>query len=64
MVRHCAALSDGRGVTQEMVRQLITEQKSKLHGGRMTEAAEIFDDMVTSPDFTDFLTLVAYDYID
>jgi hypothetical protein len=30
----------------------------------MTEAAEIFEHMMTSPDFAEFLTLVAYDYID
>jgi malate synthase len=63
-VRHRVTLSDGRPVTQEMVRQAISEQKSKLQGGRITEAAEIYDRMMTSPDFADFLTLVAYDYID
>jgi malate synthase len=63
-VRHGARLSDGRPVTQEMVRQTIAEQKNKLNGGRMTEAAEIFERMMTSADFAEFLTLVAYDYID
>jgi malate synthase len=63
-VRHGARLSDGRPVTQEMVHTVIAEQKSKLQGGRMAEAAEIFEHMMTSPDFAEFLTLVAYDYID
>jgi malate synthase len=63
-VRHGAALSDGRRVTQELVRQVIIEQKSKLQGPRLAEAAEIFDYMMTSPDFAEFLTLAAYDYID
>ena len=63
-VRHGAALSDGRRVTQEMVRKVISEQKNKLQGARLAEAAEIFDHMMTSPDFAEFLTLVAYDYID
>jgi malate synthase len=63
-VRHGARLSDGRPVTQEMVRQVIAEQKSKLKSGRIVEAAEIYDRMITSPDFAEFLTLVAYDYID
>jgi len=63
-VKHGARLSDGRPVTQEMVRQAIAEQKNKLNGGRMTEAAEIFERMMTSADFAEFLTLVAYDYID
>ena len=32
--------------------------------GRFAEAAEIYDHMMTSPDFAEFLTMVAYDYID
>lgn len=63
-VRHRATLSNGRPVTQEMVREAIAEQKIKLKGSRMAEAAEIYEHMMTSPDFAEFLTLVAYDYID
>ena len=63
-VRHRATLSNGRPVTQEMVREAIAEQKNKLKGSRMAEAAEIYEHMMTSPDFAEFLTLVAYDYID
>jgi malate synthase len=63
-LRHGARLSDGRPVTQEMVRLVIAEQKSKLKSGRIAEAAEIYDRMITSSDFAEFLTLVAYDYID
>jgi malate synthase len=63
-VKHGAHLSDGRPVTQEIVSQTIAEQKNKLKGGRLAEAAEIFERMMTSADFAEFLTLVAYDYID
>jgi malate synthase len=63
-VRHRAKLSDGRPVTQEMVRDVITAKKSQLTGERMAEAAEIYERMMTSADFSEFLTLVAYDYID
>jgi len=63
-VKHGARLSDGRSVTPEMVRQIIAEQKSKLRGGRISEAAEIFQRMMTSTDFAEFLTLEAYDYVD
>jgi malate synthase len=63
-VKHGATLADGRPVTQDMVRQVIGEQKNKLKGGRMADAAEIFERMMTSKDFAEFLTLVAYDYID
>ncbi len=61
-VRHGARLSDGRPVTQEMVRNVMAEQK--LQGGRIAQAAEILERMMTSPDFAEFLTLVAYDYVD
>jgi len=43
---------------------VIDEQKNKLGGARMDLAARIYDQMMTSPDFPEFLTLIAYDYID
>ena len=63
-VRHGARLSDRRPVNREMVQRVIAEKKEKLKGGRIAEAAEIFEQMMTSPHFAEFLTLVAYDYID
>jgi len=64
-VKHGAKLSgDGRPITQEMVRGLVNEQKKKMNGPRKEEAAAIFDRMMTDPHFAEFLTLVAYDYID
>jgi len=63
-VKHGAKLSDGRVVTQGLVREIITEQKNKLQGSRMAEAAGLFDRMMTSPDFAEFVTLQAYDYIE
>jgi malate synthase len=63
-LRHSANLSDGQTVTKELVRSVIAEQKNKLKGDRMAEAADIFDGMMTSSEFAEFLTLVAYDYID
>jgi malate synthase len=64
-VRHGARLSDdGRPITQEMVRACIAEQKKKLTGARAEDAGAIFGRMMTSADFPEFLTLVAYDYID
>ena len=63
-VKHSARLSDGRPITGEMVHQIIAEQKNKLKGDRITEAADIFRRMMTSTDFAEFLTLEAYDYID
>ena len=63
-VRHGAKLSDGRCVTQNMIREIIAEKKRDLTGARMADAAAIYEEMMTSPDFAEFLTLVAYDYID
>ena len=63
-VRHGAALSSGRRVTQELIRQVIAEQKNRLPGDRMAEAAQIYEQMILAKDFPEFLTLVAYDYID
>jgi len=62
--KHGARLSDGRPVTHEMIRQVIAEQRSKLKGGRIEDAADIFLRMMTRDDFAEFLTLEAYDYID
>jgi malate synthase len=64
-VRHGARFShDGRPITQELVRGFIADQKKQLKGARMEEAGAIFDRMMTDRDFAEFLTLVAYDYID
>ena len=63
-VRHGAALSDGRRVTQDMVRSFIADQRQLLKGTRIADASTIFERMMTSSDFAEFLTLVAYDYID
>jgi malate synthase len=62
-VRHEAKI-DGRPITRDLVRQVIADQQSKLKGARIARAAEIFDRLITRPDFAEFLTLVAYDYIE
>jgi malate synthase len=62
-LRHGAKLSDGRPITREMVREVIAGQKARLKGLRMSEAAEIYEKMILSADFPEFLTLKAYDYI-
>src|SRR6516165_2516709 len=67
-VKHGAKLSDGRTVTPQLVRQAIAEELEKLHKQLGAErfdssgfktAAQIFDSMMTSVDFPEFLTLVA-----
>jgi len=64
-VRHGAKITDdGRTITAEMVRSLIPEQKRKLQGARADKAAAIFEQLAINPDFPEFLTLVAYEWID
>ncbi len=71
--RHKAKLSDGRPVTSELVRTACAEQIEKLkrelgadqfEKRRFREAAQIFERMMTSSEFPEFLTLAAYNYID
>src|ERR1700751_2084229 len=64
-VRHGAKISDdGRPITQEMVKAFVAEQKKKMAGARKEQAAAIFDRLMTDAHFTEFLTLMAYDYVD
>jgi malate synthase len=72
-VKHEAKLSDGRRVTMELVRQVIAEELEKLRTKFGAErfdsmgfpkAAEIYENMMTSADFPEFLTSVAYNYLD
>lgn len=72
-VKHGARMNDGRTVNAELVRRTIAEQLEKYsrelgaqeYGRRnFPLAARLYEDMMTRPDFPEFLTLVAYDYID
>ena len=65
-------LADGRKVTAELVRQTIQEQLAKIrtnigdarfNAGKFPQAAELFEQMMLSPDCKDFLTLEAYRYL-
>jgi malate synthase len=72
-VKHNAKLDDGRPITADLVRKTIAEELAHLRerlgaarydGGKFALAGKIFEDMMTSPDYVEFLTLVAYDHID
>ncbi len=72
-VKHGAKLNDGRPVTGELVRQAIAEELEKLRtqlGGerfdswKFTAASQLFENMMTSAEFPEFLTLAAYDYLE
>jgi malate synthase len=67
-VNHGARLNDGRPVTAELVKQTIAEVAGSLRGSlggeRLSRAARLYEQMMTSEDFPEFLTLVAYGEID
>ena len=67
-VKHGARMDDGRPVTPEFVRQAIEEQaqklESRIHRAELDRAVQLYQNMMTTPDFPEFLTLAAYDYID
>jgi malate synthase len=71
--RHGAKLDDGRTVTPELVKQTIAEELAKMRErmgaerfakGKFEIASGIFEKMMLSGDFNEFLTLPAYQYLD
>jgi len=61
-------LEDGRKVTADMVRAMIPEELAKVKslvgsGATYDRAAQIFEEMSTSSDFAEFLTLPLYEEI-
>ncbi|MGY2131672.1 malate synthase A [Hymenobacter sp. HD11105] len=65
-------LDDGRPVTLELYRSLITDQMTRIHAlvgderytqGHYEQAARLFDRLVTIKEFTEFLTLPAYEQL-
>ncbi len=62
-------LADGRKVTKELFRQVLADELAKTPsivgadayaGGRYAEGAKLFEEITTSDDYVDFLTLPAY----
>jgi malate synthase len=71
-VRHRAKLSDGRTITKELVSETMQEELGKLKAmlgesrftsGKFDLAAQLYEQMMTSPQFDEFLTLKAYQYV-
>ncbi len=67
-----AKLSDGRTVTDQMIRDVIKEQLGKIHGlvgdarydaRKYPQAAKLFEEMMVSPECKDFLTSEAYQFL-
>jgi len=58
--RHGASLADGRAITGDLVRELLASETAAFEGGKYREALALFESLVFSDDFVDFLTLPAY----
>jgi len=66
-IRHSAELDDGRSVTTELYESLRDEELATLGGSEVSrygDAVEILDQLVLNEEFTEFLTLPAYEYLD
>jgi malate synthase len=68
-----ARLNDGRPIDAELYRQMVPDVlahikevvgEEQYNNGKYDQAAELFEDLVTEEEFTDFLTWVAYEEID
>jgi len=66
-------LTDGRKVTIELFRKTTAEELDKIRAavgeeayrkGKFSEAAQLFDQITTSDEFVDFLTLPGYDELE
>jgi malate synthase len=65
-------LDDGRKVTKELVRKLLPEELAKVRSllgeaawsaGQYEEASQLFERIVMSDDYAEFLTLPGYDWL-
>jgi malate synthase len=61
-------LDDGRKVTVELFRQLLSEELAKVKNagaeGKLDEAAKLFEQITSDDQYVEFLTLPAYGLID
>lgn len=72
-LRHSARLDDGRVITPSLYKRMLEEEMivireeigdERFDSGRFDNAVKLFDQMIYSDDFPDFLTLPAQKYID
>jgi malate synthase len=72
-VRHGATLEDGRTVTVDLVREVLDQETAKIREqvgedtwetGHPRETREILERVALSEELIEFLTLIAYKYLD
>jgi malate synthase len=68
-VRHGAHLTDGRLVTEDLVKEIIRQRAAELgaessNDEKLRQAARVLEELTTSREFAEFLTLASYDLLD
>ena len=72
-IHHGVQLQEGPTVTRELVRQILDEETAKIReavgdevwrAGRPDDTREIFEGVALSEELIEFLTIVAYEYLD
>jgi malate synthase len=66
-VRYGSHLKDGRPVTEAMVKEIIHKRAAELgsaNDNKLRQAAKLLEDLTTSREFAEFLTLASYDLLD
>ncbi len=72
-VHHGVRLEDGTVVTAELVRGVLDEETARIReavgeetwrAGRPAETREVFERVALAPELIEFLTLIAYEYLD
>ena len=64
-VKHHAHLKDGGLVTEDMVKEIIHHRAAELgNDENLQQAAKVLEELTTSWEFAEFLTLASYDLLD
>jgi malate synthase len=67
-LKYQARLTDGKRVTPAMVRKILQHHREGLSGQfpprELAQACRLFEEMMTSEEFPEFLTLSAYELLD
>ena len=67
-IKYEARLTDGQRVTADMVRKILQHHRERLSSQfpphELSLACRLFEEMMTSENFPEFLTLSAYELLD
>jgi malate synthase len=68
-VKHGVHLKDSRLVTEDMVKEIIHHRAAELGANlgsseKLQQAAGVLEELTTSREFAEFLTLASYDLLD